>query len=335
MEDISREVRVPAEHILNIFGQFDGHIKKLERQFKVAIVDRNGKITVSGNARAVERVTAIINELVELSERGNIIQEQNVDYAITMSMEENDDVLLEIDKDCICHTISGKPVKPKTLGQKQYVDAIRNNMIVFGLGPAGTGKTYLAMAMAVESLLKEECNRIILTRPAKEAGENLVFLPGSLEEKIMPYLRPLYDALYDMLTMEEANDLISRNVIEVAPLAFMRGRTLNNSFIILDEAQNTTKEQMLMFLTRLGYNSRCVITGDPQQTDIGPREVSGLLHAEQVLSAIPEIAFCHFGTCDVVRHALLEKIINAYAVAGKSQPTSASSAKESSDREPE
>ena len=312
MEDISREVRVPAEHILNIFGQFDGHIKKLERQFKVAIVDRNGKITVSGNARAVERVTAIINELVELSERGNIIQEQNVDYAITMSMEENDDVLLEIDKDCICHTISGKPVKPKTLGQKQYVDAIRNNMIVFGLGPAGTGKTYLAMALAITAFKNQEVERIILTRPAIEAGEKLGFLPGDLQSKVDPYLRPLYDALYQIMGAESFQKNMEKGAIEVAPLAYMRGRTLDNAYVILDEAQNTTEAQMKMFLTRIGFGSRVVVTGDLSQKDLAATTRSGLEVAVRVLSKVEDIAFCNLTSKDVVRHPLVQKIVKAY-----------------------
>ena len=312
MEDISREVRVPAEHIMNIFGQFDGHIKKLERQFKVVIVDRNGKITVSGSAKAVERVATIINELVELSERGNVIQEQNVDYAITMSMEENDDVLLEIDKDCICHTISGKPVKPKTLGQKQYVDAIRNNMIVFGMGPAGTGKTYLAMALAITAFKNQEVERIILTRPAIEAGEKLGFLPGDLQSKVDPYLRPLYDALYQIMGGEAFSKNMEKGLIEVAPLAYMRGRTLDNAYIILDEAQNTTPAQMKMFLTRIGFGSKVIVTGDASQKDLSPGTQSGLDVAVRVLKGIEGIAFCNMSSKDVVRHPLVQKIVKAY-----------------------
>lgn len=312
MEDISREVLVPAEHILNIFGQFDGHIKKLERQFKVAIIDRNGKIMVSGNSRAVERVVAILNELVELSKRGNVIQEQNVDYAITMSMEENDDVLLEIDKECICHTISGKPVKPKTLGQKQYVDAIRGNMIVFGLGPAGTGKTYLAMAMAITAFKSQEVERIILTRPAIEAGEKLGFLPGDLQSKVDPYLRPLYDALYQIMGAESFTKNMEKGLIEVAPLAYMRGRTLDNAYIILDEAQNTTPAQMKMFLTRIGFGSKVIVTGDASQKDLAPGTQSGLDVAVRVLKGIEGIAFCNMSSKDVVRHPLVQKIVKAY-----------------------
>lgn len=312
MEDISREVRVPSEHILNIFGQFDEHIKKLERQFKVAIVDRNGKIIVSGSEKAVNRAVAIMNELVELSRRGNIIQEQNVDYAITMSMEENDDVLLEIDKDCICHTVSGKPVKPKTLGQKQYVDAIRNNMIVFGLGPAGTGKTYLAMAMAITAFKNQEVERIILTRPAIEAGEKLGFLPGDLQSKVDPYLRPLYDALYQIMGAESFTKNMEKGLIEVAPLAYMRGRTLDNAYIILDEAQNTTPAQMKMFLTRIGFGSKVIVTGDASQKDLAPGTQSGLDVAARVLRSIEGIAFCNMSSKDVVRHPLVQKIVKAY-----------------------
>lgn len=312
MEDISREVRVPSEHILNIFGQFDEHIKKLERQFKVAIVDRNGKIIVSGSEKAVNRAVAIMNELVELSRRGNIIQEQNVDYAITMSMEENDDVLLEIDKDCICHTVSGKPVKPKTLGQKQHVDAIRNNMIVFGLGPAGTGKTYLAMAMAITAFKNQEVERIILTRPAIEAGEKLGFLPGDLQSKVDPYLRPLYDALYQIMGAESFTKNMEKGLIEVAPLAYMRGRTLDNAYIILDEAQNTTPAQMKMFLTRIGFGSKVIVTGDASQKDLAPGTQSGLDVAARVLRSIEGIAFCNMSSKDVVRHPLVQKIVKAY-----------------------
>lgn len=312
MEDISREVLVPTEHILNVFGQFDRHIKKLERQFKVTVIDRNGRIMVAGSEKAVERVTAIINELVELSERGNVIQEQNVDYAITMSMEENDDVLLEIDRDCICHTVSGKPVKPKTLGQKEYVDAIRTNMIVFGLGPAGTGKTYLAMAMAITAFKSQEVERIILTRPAIEAGEKLGFLPGDLQSKVDPYLRPLYDALYQIMGAEAFTRNMEKGLIEVAPLAYMRGRTLDNAYIILDEAQNTTPAQMKMFLTRIGFGSKVIVTGDASQKDLAAGTQSGLDVAVRVLKGIEGIAFCNLTSRDVVRHPLVQKIVKAY-----------------------
>lgn len=312
MEDISKEIQVPVEHMQNIFGQFDSHIKKLERQFKVMIVDRNGKVLVSGSERAVERVTVIINELAELSKRGNMIEEQNVDYAITMSMEENEDVLLEIDKDCICHTVSGKPVKPKTLGQKQYVDSIRNNMIVFGLGPAGTGKTYLAMAMAITAFKNQEVERIILTRPAIEAGEKLGFLPGDLQSKVDPYLRPLYDALYQIMGGETFTKNMEKGLIEVAPLAYMRGRTLDNAYIILDEAQNTTPAQMKMFLTRIGFGSKVIVTGDASQKDLSPGTQSGLDVASRVLKGIEGIAFCTMTSKDVVRHPLVQKIVKAY-----------------------
>ena len=312
MEEVSREVQIPAQHMQNVFGQFDGHIKKLERQFKVSIVDRNGVIRISGKERAVERVSSILRELTELSMRGSSIQEQNVDYAITMSMEENEDVLLEIDKDCICHTVSGKPVKPKTLGQKQYLDAIRNNMIVFGLGPAGTGKTYLAMAMAITAFKNQEVERIILTRPAIEAGEKLGFLPGDLQSKVDPYLRPLYDALYQIMGAEAFVKNMEKGLIEVAPLAYMRGRTLDNAYIILDEAQNTTPAQMKMFLTRIGFGSKVIVTGDASQKDLSPGVQSGLDVAHKVLHNIEGIAFCKMTSKDVVRHPLVQKIVKAY-----------------------
>lgn len=312
MEDTSKAVRVPVNHMQNVFGQFDSHIKKLEHHFHVTIIDRDGEIRISGNPKAVNRAEGIINELVGLSERGNIIQEQNVDYAITMSIEENDEVLLEIDKDCICHTVSGKAVKPKTLGQKQYVDAIRNHMIVFGLGPAGTGKTYLAMAMAITAFKNQEVERIILTRPAIEAGEKLGFLPGDLQSKVDPYLRPLYDALHQIMGAETFLKNMEKGLIEVAPLAYMRGRTLDNAYIILDEAQNTTPAQMKMFLTRIGFGSKVIVTGDGSQKDLAPGIQSGLDIAHRVLQNIEGISFCKMTSRDVVRHPLVQKIVKAY-----------------------
>ena len=305
MGEISKEAAVPASHMQNIFGQFDGHIKKLERQFKVSIVDRNGSVMISGQEKAVDRALSVLTELTELSLRGNVIGEQTVDYAITMSMEENEDVLLSIDKDCICHTMAGKPIKPKTLGQKNYVDAIRKNMIVFGLGPAGTGKTYLAMAMAITAFKNQEVERIILTRPAIEAGEKLGFLPGDLQSKVDPYLRPLYDALHQIMGAETG-------LIEVAPLAYMRGRTLDNAYIILDEAQNTTSAQMKMFLTRIGFGSKVIVTGDGSQKDLMPGVQSGLDVAQRVLRDIEGIEFCNMTSRDVVRHPLVQKIVKAY-----------------------
>ncbi len=312
MEDVSEVIRVPAKDQQNVFGQFDSHIKKLERQMQVSIVDRNGEVRISGRAPLVKKAKAVIQELTELSMRGNIIQEQNVDYAITMSMEENEDVLLEIDKECICHTVSGKPVKPKTLGQKQYVDAIRKNMIVFGLGPAGTGKTYLAMAMAITAFKNQEVERIILTRPAIEAGEKLGFLPGDLQSKVDPYLRPLYDALYQIMGAENFTKNMEKGLIEVAPLAYMRGRTLDNAYIILDEAQNTTPAQMKMFLTRIGFGSKVIVTGDASQKDLSPGATSGLDVAIKVLHGIEGIEFCKMSSRDVVRHPLVQKIVKAY-----------------------
>ncbi len=312
MEEISEIVQVPMEDEQNIFGQFDSHIKKLERQLQVSIADRNGEVRISGSKAHVNKAKAIIRELTEFSMRGNIIQEQNVDYAIAMSMEENDDVLLEIDKDCICHTVSGKPVKAKTLGQKQYVDAIRDNMIVFGLGPAGTGKTYLAMAMAITAFKNQEVERIILTRPAIEAGEKLGFLPGDLQSKVDPYLRPLYDALHQIMGAETFMKNMEKGLIEVAPLAYMRGRTLDNAYIILDEAQNTTPAQMKMFLTRIGFGSKVMITGDASQKDLAPGVASGLDVALKVLHNIEGIAFCKMTSRDVVRHPLVQKIVKAY-----------------------
>lgn len=305
-------LEMPVEDMRNIFGSQDHYIRKLEKDFDVSIVDRNGAVRIIGEEVHAKKVQNILMQLSELSRRGNEIEEQNVDYAITMGMEEKESVLTEIDNDTICHTINGKPIKPKTLGQKEYVDAIRNNMIVFGLGPAGTGKTYLAMAMAITAFKNDEVSRIILTRPAIEAGEKLGFLPGDLQSKVDPYLRPLYDALYQIMGAESFAKNMEKGLIEVAPLAYMRGRTLDNAYIILDEAQNTTPAQMKMFLTRIGFGSKVIITGDASQKDLAPGVKSGLDVAVKVLSKIDDIAFCNLTNKDVVRHPLVQKIVKAY-----------------------
>lgn len=312
MNEYTVRLDVPAEHIRQIFGMQDAYVRKLERDFQVSIVDRNGGITVFGEEGNVKKAAAVLRQLTILSDRGNEIEEQSVDYAITMGMEEKEEVLTEIDSDCICHTINGKPVKPKTLGQKAYVDAIRKKMIVFGLGPAGTGKTYLAMAMAITAFKNDEVSRIILTRPAIEAGEKLGFLPGDLQSKVDPYLRPLYDALYQIMGAESFAKNMEKGLIEVAPLAYMRGRTLDNAYIILDEAQNTTPAQMKMFLTRIGFGSKVVVTGDASQKDLAPGSRSGLDVAAKVLGKLDDIAFCQLTAKDVVRHPLVQKIVKAY-----------------------
>ncbi len=312
MEEFTVGMEVPVEHMQNLFGKCDSYIRKIEDDFHVIIIDRDGEVRISGRKEDVQRAERIIKELVVLSERGNVLEEQNIDYAIEMEKESREDVLLEIDKDCICHTISGKPVKPKTLGQKQYVDAIRDHMIVFGIGPAGTGKTYLAMAMAVTAFKNNEVGRIILTRPAIEAGEKLGFLPGDLQSKVDPYLRPLYDALYQIMGAENFAKNMEKGLIEVAPLAYMRGRTLDNAYIILDEAQNTTPAQMKMFLTRIGFGSKVIVTGDASQKDLSPDTKSGLDVAIKILSKIDDIAFCNLTSKDVVRHPLVQKIVKAY-----------------------
>lgn len=312
MNDFSIKLALPAEHMQKIFGMQDAYVKKLERDFGVVIVDRNGEVIVSGEESMVRRAASVMEQLSIISQRGNEIEEQSVDYAITMGMEEQEKVITEIDTDCICHTINGKPIKPKTLGQKAYVDAIRKNMIVFGLGPAGTGKTYLAMAMAITAFKNNEVSRIILTRPAIEAGEKLGFLPGDLQSKVDPYLRPLYDALYQIMGAESFAKNMEKGLIEVAPLAYMRGRTLDNAYIILDEAQNTTPAQMKMFLTRIGFGSKVIVTGDASQKDLAPGTKSGLDVATRVLSKIDDIAFCNLTSRDVVRHPLVQKIVKAY-----------------------
>ena len=312
MGEISEKMSIPGEHMQKIFGTQDAYVKKLERDFRVTVVDRNGNVVITGEERNVKKVRSILEQLTEISRRGNEIEEQSVDYAIAMGMEEQEQVITEIDSDVICHAINGKPIKPKTLGQKKYVDAIRNNMIVFGLGPAGTGKTYLAMAMAITAFKNDEVSRIILTRPAIEAGEKLGFLPGDLQSKVDPYLRPLYDALYQIMGAESFAKNMEKGLIEVAPLAYMRGRTLDNAYIILDEAQNTTPAQMKMFLTRIGFGSKVVVTGDSSQKDLPTGTKSGLDVAEKVLAKIDDIAFCNLTSKDVVRHPLVQKIVKAY-----------------------
>lgn len=303
---------VPAEHEKNVFGQFDEHIKKIEKTFNVTVISRDGTLKILGNETAAAKAKSVFNQLTELSKRGNIITQQNVDYAISLSFDEKEESLIEIDKDCICHTINGKPIKPKTLGQKQYVDAIREKMIVFGIGPAGTGKTYLAMAMGIQAFKNDEVSRIILTRPAIEAGEKLGFLPGDLQSKVDPYLRPLYDALYQIMGPENYLKNMEKGLIEVAPLAYMRGRTLDNAFIILDEAQNTTPAQMKMFLTRIGFGSKVIVTGDLTQKDLPSDVQSGLDVAVKVLGKVEEVGFCNLTSKDVVRHPLVQKIVQAY-----------------------
>jgi len=312
MSEFTLKLDMQAEHMQKIFGLQDAYVKKLERDFHVAIVNRNGSVAITGEEDMVKKAEGVLRQLVIISGRGNEIEEQSVDYAITMGMEEQENVLTEIDADCICHTVNGKPVKPKTLGQKAYVDAIRKNMIVFGLGPAGTGKTYLAMAMAITAFKNGEVGRMILTRPAIEAGEKLGFLPGDLQSKVDPYLRPLYDALHQIMGAESFAKNMESGLIEVAPLAYMRGRTLDNAYIILDEAQNTTPAQMKMFLTRIGFGSKVVVTGDSSQKDLPAGTSSGLDVAVRVLKGIEDIAFCNLTSKDVVRHPLVQKIVKAY-----------------------
>lgn len=311
---------ISAEHEKNVFGEFDIFAKKIERTLHVTLIAREGNVKILGETAYVEKAKNVLSQLLELSKRGNIIHEQNVDYALSLAFEGNEDGLLEIDKDIICHTLQGKPIKPKTLGQKKYVDAIRKQMITFGLGPAGTGKTYLAMAMAITAFKRDEVGRIILTRPAIEAGEKLGFLPGDLQSKIDPYLRPLYDALYQIMGAEAFIKNSEKGLIEVAPLAYMRGRTLDNAFIILDEAQNTTPAQMKMFLTRIGFGSKVVITGDSTQKDLPAGAASGLDIATKVLKNIDDISICNLTSKDVVRHPLVQKIVKAYEEFEKKKP---------------
>ena len=305
-------IDIPAEHENNVFGQFDVFAKKIERTFRVTLIARDGNVKVMGEQAQAEKARRVLKQLTELSKRGNTISEQNVDYVISLVFEDQEEEIVTIDKELICHTLQGRPIKPKTLGQKKYVDAIRDKMITFGLGPAGTGKTYLAMAMAITAFKNNEVGRIILTRPAIEAGEKLGFLPGDLQSKIDPYLRPLYDALYQIMGAESFIKNSEKGLIEVAPLAYMRGRTLDNAFIILDEAQNTTPAQMKMFLTRIGFGSKVVITGDSTQKDLPAGTVSGLDVAVKVVKNLEDISICTLTSKDVVRHPLVQQIVKAY-----------------------
>lgn len=307
-------IDIPVEHDKNVFGQFDAYAKIIEKALNVTIIARNGEIKLVGGKEDVDKAKKVFLQLLELSKRGNTITEQNVNYAISLSFEEKENAIVEIDKDLICHTINGKPIKPKTIGQKTYVDLIRKKMIVFGVGPAGTGKTYLAMAMAITAFKNDEVGKIIMTRPAIEAGEKLGFLPGDLQSKVDPYLRPLYDALYQIMGPDAYIKNTEKGLIEVAPLAYMRGRTLENAFIILDEAQNTTPAQMKMFLTRIGFGSKVVITGDLTQKDLPLNTKSGLDESTKILRNIDDIGFSYLTSQDVVRHPLVQKIVKAYEV---------------------
>ena len=301
------------EQAINLFGMFDENIRLIERELGVSVVNRESSLKISGDGENVMWAVKAIEGLLTLSSKGEAIGEQNVRYIIELVRSGNEEKIARLAGDVVCVTAKGKPIKPKTLGQKQYVEAIKKNTVTLGVGPAGTGKTYLAVAAAVAAFREKQINRIILTRPAVEAGERLGFLPGDLQSKVDPYLRPLYDALFDMLGAETYQKYLERGNIEVAPLAYMRGRTLDDSFIILDEAQNTSREQMKMFLTRLGFGSKIVITGDITQIDLPADKISGLKEAMRVLRGVEDIAVCRLGEADVVRHVIVQRIIRAYA----------------------
>lgn len=312
MGSTEQTIDIPAELEKNVCGFMDVNLHKIERTLQVTMIERDGSVKVMGEEGKVKKAISVFENLVALARRGETVTEQTVNYALSLAFSEGEEKILEIDRELICRTASGRPVKPKTLGQKEYVDSIRKRMITFGIGPAGTGKTYLAMAMAIRAFRDGDCERIILTRPAMEAGEKLGFLPGDLQSKIDPYLRPLYDALYQIMGPESYLHNTEKGLIEVAPLAYMRGRTLDNAYIILDEAQNTTPSQMKMFLTRIGFGSKAIITGDLTQKDLPADAISGLDTASRVLSGIEEIGFCRLTSRDVVRHPLVQQIVDAY-----------------------
>lgn len=301
------------EDVISVFGSYDDNVNLLEKEFNVHIVNRDGKIKISGEEENVSMAAKAVVALMNMVKSGDQVTDQSLRYIISLTREDMVEKAKELHSDCICITASGKPIKPKTLGQKQYIESIKKNVVVLGIGPAGTGKTYLAVAMAVKAFRAQEISRIILTRPAVEAGEKLGFLPGDLQTKVDPYLRPLYDALFDMFGAEAFNRQLERGTIEVAPLAYMRGRTLDDSFIILDEAQNTTREQMKMFLTRLGANSRAVITGDISQIDLPEPSKSGLINAIEVLKNVEEIDTVFLKDTDVVRNRIVQEIVRAYS----------------------
>lgn len=301
-----------VEQAASLFGSFDENIRQIEKEYNVSVISRGSQLKITGELEASDKAARAINALLSLINKGESLTEQNVRYVISLVNEGNEDKIASMNTGCICITSKGRPVKPKTLGQKKYCEAIASNTVTFGIGPAGTGKTYLAVAMAVTAFRSKEVNRIILTRPAVEAGEKLGFLPGDLQSKVDPYLRPLYDALFDMLGAESFQRYQERGAIEVAPLAYMRGRTLDDSFIILDEAQNTTPEQMKMFLTRLGFRSKMVITGDITQIDLPDGKKSGLKRVLHILRNVNDISVCNFSQKDVVRHRLVQDIVNAY-----------------------
>ncbi len=306
------ELNISAENQQSIFGQYDIFAKRIEKTLNITLIARDSSVKILGNLDRIEKAKTVFSMLLTIAEKKEPINDQNVNYCLSMVLDGQTEGFAELDKELICHTISGKQIKPKTLGQKSYVDNIRNKMIVFGIGPAGTGKTYLAMAMAITAFKNDEVNRIILTRPAIEAGEKLGFLPGDLQSKVDPYLRPLYDALNQIMGADSFLRNTEKGLIEVAPLAYMRGRTLENAFIILDEAQNTTPAQMKMFLTRIGFGSKVVITGDLTQKDLPSGQTSGLDVAVKVLQSIDEIGFSFLTSVDVVRHPLVQKIVTAY-----------------------
>lgn len=307
-----QKLQIPSNIISVIFGNFDENVRRIEDEYEVSIINRGDDIVINGEDENIRKSVNVIKSLIDVARSGQNIDEQNISYIISETNDNNSNVINQINDDLICMTVNGRALRPKTMGQKKYIDAIRNNTIVFGIGPAGTGKTYLAMAMAITAFKNGEVNRIILTRPAIEAGENLGFLPGDLQQKVDPYLRPLYDALYEIMGADSFLKNMEKGAIEVAPLAYMRGRTLDNSFVVLDEAQNTTPEQMKMFLTRLGYGSRAVITGDITQIDLPRGKSSGLIESAKILNNIEGIKICNLTNKDVVRHPLVQKIINAY-----------------------
>jgi len=320
LSSIENIVELSSSDIKEIFGEYDENVKKIERALHVSILSKENGIKIIGGEVEAARARKIINDLALLIHKGGSVNAQSVDYCISLVKAGETRQISELDDDVICHTVNGRPIKPKTFNQKSYVDSIRNNMIVFGLGPAGTGKTYLAMAMAIDAFKSGDVSRIILTRPAIEAGENLGFLPGDLQSKVDPYLRPLYDAIYQIMGAESYLSNSEKGLIEVAPLAYMRGRTLDNAFIILDEAQNTTPAQMKMFLTRIGFGSKVVITGDQSQKDLPAGQVSGLDVAVKVLENIREdIAICRLTNADVVRHPVVQQIVMAYEEYEKKQ----------------